>query len=81
MSYELYAESRNGAGHQGHNQGSLFRVIGLSIDSYEEKIEVFRKQYPANPMTISGLELALFRAYLRSKGIWNMITGEANPQR
>ena len=32
-------------------------------------IEQFRKTYPRNPMTISGLEVALFRAALHDKGI------------
>jgi L-Ala-D/L-Glu epimerase len=41
----------------------------LPIDSYEEKVEAFRKQYPANPMTVSGLEAAMFRADLQSKGL------------
>jgi L-alanine-DL-glutamate epimerase-like enolase superfamily enzyme len=44
-------------------------LLGKPIGSYGGKIEVFRKQYPANPMTISGLETALFRAYLENKGI------------
>ena len=39
---------------------------GLPIDSYEERTEAFRRRYPANPMTVSGLETALFRAYLKS---------------
>jgi L-Ala-D/L-Glu epimerase len=39
------------------------------IDSYGECVEVFRTKYPANPMTVSGLETALFRAFLRSKGL------------
>ncbi|MBA4391583.1 MAG: hypothetical protein C0399_11715 [Syntrophus sp. (in: bacteria)] len=39
------------------------------IDCYGDKIEQFRKTYPRNPMTISGLEVALFRAALQHKGI------------
>lgn len=38
--------------------------VGLPIDRYEEKIGPLRKRYPATLMTLSGLELALFRAGL-----------------
>ena len=41
----------------------------LPIDRYSETIEKFRKLYPRNPMTISGLETALFRASLCCKGL------------
>jgi L-alanine-DL-glutamate epimerase-like enolase superfamily enzyme len=44
-------------------------LIGLPIDRYSEAIEKFRKLYPRNPMTISGLETALFKASLRYKGV------------
>jgi len=44
-------------------------LIGLTIDRYSEAIEKFRKLYPRNPMTISGLETALFRASLQYKGV------------
>ena len=42
---------------------------GLPIDRYSQTIEKFRKRYPRNPMTISGLETALFRAFLCHKGL------------
>ncbi len=41
--------------------------MGISIDEYEEIIPGLRKRYPDNPMTISGLETALFRAALKNK--------------
>lgn len=41
----------------------------VPIDDYGDKIELFRKTYPRNPMTISGLEVALFRTALHHKGI------------
>jgi L-alanine-DL-glutamate epimerase-like enolase superfamily enzyme len=41
---------------------------GLPINTYSEAIEKFRKLYPRNPMTVSGLETALFRASLCDKG-------------
>jgi L-alanine-DL-glutamate epimerase-like enolase superfamily enzyme len=44
-------------------------LTGLPIDRYSEAIEKFRKLYPRNPMTISGLETALFRASLQYKGV------------
>jgi L-alanine-DL-glutamate epimerase-like enolase superfamily enzyme len=40
---------------------------GLPLDEYEEKIPALRKRYPDNPMTVSGLETALFRAWLKSE--------------
>jgi L-Ala-D/L-Glu epimerase len=43
-------------------------VKGLPVDRYSEPIEKLRKRYPLNPMTISGLETALFRAFLGHKG-------------
>jgi L-Ala-D/L-Glu epimerase len=45
------------------------KLKGLPIDKYGEAIEKFRKLFPRNPMTISGLETALFRAYLSLHGI------------
>jgi L-alanine-DL-glutamate epimerase-like enolase superfamily enzyme len=42
---------------------------GLPIDRYSERIGRFRKLYPRNPMTVSGLEVALFRASLSHQGI------------
>jgi L-alanine-DL-glutamate epimerase-like enolase superfamily enzyme len=44
-------------------------LMGCPIDRYSEAIEKFRKLYPRNPMTISGLETALFRASLYHKGL------------
>jgi L-Ala-D/L-Glu epimerase len=41
----------------------------LPIDSYSEAIEKFRRLYPLNPMTVSGLETALFRASLSCGGV------------
>lgn len=45
------------------------KLINMPIDAYEEKTELLRRKYSANPMTVSGLEVALFRAYLKSKGL------------
>jgi L-alanine-DL-glutamate epimerase-like enolase superfamily enzyme len=45
------------------------RLRRLPIDSYEKEIESLRRQYPDNHMTVSGLEVALFRAYLKNRGI------------
>ena len=42
---------------------------GMPIDEYGEKIGQLRKRYQQYPMSISGLEVALFRAHLASKGI------------
>jgi L-Ala-D/L-Glu epimerase len=42
---------------------------GLPIGRYDEAIERSRKLYPLNPMAISGLETALFRASLSHKGV------------
>ncbi|OPY80866.1 MAG: L-Ala-D/L-Glu epimerase [Syntrophorhabdus sp. PtaU1.Bin153] len=41
----------------------------MPIDHYEEGISRLRKTYTPFPMTMSGLEMALFRAFLASKGI------------
>jgi L-alanine-DL-glutamate epimerase-like enolase superfamily enzyme len=41
----------------------------MPVDSCDDKIEQFRRKYPANPMTISGLETALLRASLRNRHI------------
>ncbi len=43
--------------------------LDLPIDSYGNKILELRRKYPSNPMTISGLEVALFRAWLHEKQI------------
>ncbi|MCX5812591.1 MAG: hypothetical protein NT178_08615 [Proteobacteria bacterium] len=45
------------------------RLMNMPVESYEEHIGQFRRAYPANPMTISGLETALFRALLNSRQI------------
>ena len=45
------------------------KMKDLPIDKYDEAIEKFRKLYPRNPMTISGLETAFFRASLSFQGI------------
>lgn len=45
------------------------KMKGLPIDRYGETIEKFRKLYPLNPMTISGLETALFRVSLLLQGV------------
>ncbi|MDD5008856.1 MAG: enolase C-terminal domain-like protein [Syntrophorhabdaceae bacterium] len=45
------------------------RLIGSPIDSYEEKTALLRHQYTHYPMTISGLEVALWRAHCRYNGI------------
>ncbi|HVN96182.1 MAG TPA: enolase C-terminal domain-like protein [Syntrophorhabdaceae bacterium] len=44
------------------------QLKGLPIEAYGEKIGEFRRRFPQYPMTISGLEVALFRAYLASAG-------------
>jgi len=44
-------------------------LASTSIDEYEENIVRIRKHYIEYPMTISGLEVALFRAYLMNKNI------------
>ena len=41
---------------------------GVPIETYEERIRDLRKRFPHARMTISGLEVALFRAFLKSKG-------------
>lgn len=45
------------------------QLKGSPIDSYNNKIAVFRKQFSRNPMTISGIEVALFRAHLKYSGV------------
>ncbi|HNX90614.1 MAG TPA: enolase C-terminal domain-like protein [Candidatus Omnitrophota bacterium] len=42
---------------------------GKEIDGYERFIACARKKYDNMPMTVSGLETALFRTYLVNKGI------------
>ena len=41
----------------------------ISPEDYSGYIEALRRRYRHNPMTISGIETALFRAYLQEKGI------------
>jgi L-Ala-D/L-Glu epimerase len=43
-------------------------LVGLPIDLYQEKIEELRRTFSEARMTMSGLEVALFRAYLTSRG-------------
>lgn len=45
------------------------QLQGMSIQGYETAISLFRKKYTEYPMTVSGLEVALFRANLTCKGI------------
>jgi L-alanine-DL-glutamate epimerase-like enolase superfamily enzyme len=45
------------------------QLQGMSIQGYETAISLFRKKYAEYPMTVSGLEVALFRANLACKGI------------
>jgi len=44
-------------------------LASTSIDEYEENIVRIRKHYIEYPMTISGLEVALWRAYIMSKNL------------
>lgn len=44
-------------------------MLNTAIDDYMEKILNLRNKFKQYPMTISGLEVALFRAYLKSRGI------------
>src|SRR5512145_1458337 len=41
------------------------QLKGLPVEAHREVVGRLRKRYPRNPMTISGLEVALFRAYLK----------------
>lgn len=48
---------------------SLIRmVLGREVTDYEEIVRAMRKAFPYHPMTISGLEQAIFRAYLATIG-------------
>jgi L-Ala-D/L-Glu epimerase len=40
------------------------QLIGVAIDDYSEIVKSFRQTWPHFSMTVSGLEVALFRAYL-----------------
>jgi len=44
-------------------------LIGSPIDTYGEKVALLRHRYAHCPMTISGLEVALWRAHIRHSGI------------
>ncbi len=43
--------------------------VNTHIENYEEKIVQLRKKFFQTPMTISGLEVALFRAWLNYKNV------------
>ncbi len=45
------------------------KLSGCSIDEYGGFIRQFRKEWPEFRMTISGLEVALFRAWLAKQGV------------
>jgi L-alanine-DL-glutamate epimerase-like enolase superfamily enzyme len=45
------------------------RFIGMSVEEYESQIPVLRRECPETPMTISGLEVSLFRAWLLNQGL------------
>jgi L-Ala-D/L-Glu epimerase len=45
------------------------RLKGLSIDDWEEWAKEFRKEHADTSMSASGLEVALFRAFLSQRGI------------
>jgi L-Ala-D/L-Glu epimerase len=44
-------------------------LVSLPADEYGARIEALRRDYPGYPMTISGLEVALFRAGLASQRV------------
>jgi L-alanine-DL-glutamate epimerase-like enolase superfamily enzyme len=44
------------------------QLVGRSINEYCEIIENFRKQWPRFHMTVSGFEVAMFRAWLAAHG-------------
>lgn len=45
------------------------RLLHSPVEGYREKISELRRGFPLLPMTISGFEVALFRAFLASKGV------------
>ncbi len=53
----------------------------MPIENYEAAMELFRKKYTEYPMTISGLEVALFRANLVLKNHRTLILGWQNQER
>ncbi|OPY89546.1 MAG: L-Ala-D/L-Glu epimerase [Syntrophaceae bacterium PtaU1.Bin231] len=44
-------------------------VKGVPIDDYPEVIDRLRARHPLSPMTMSGLEVALFRCWLQARGV------------
>ncbi|MCS7227672.1 MAG: hypothetical protein NZ839_01755, partial [Endomicrobia bacterium] len=44
-------------------------LLNTNIDNYLEIISFLHKKYNFTPMTLSGIETSLFRAYLSSKNI------------
>ena len=44
-------------------------LIDLSIEDYAGKVTELRRRFPAFRMTVSGLEVALFRAWLADRGV------------
>ncbi|NLX04531.1 MAG: hypothetical protein GXY33_05250 [Phycisphaerae bacterium] len=44
-------------------------LVGTPVHEYPEKIRSLRKRFRTTPMTMSGLETALFRASLTCKGV------------
>ncbi len=44
-------------------------LLNTPIDTYMEKVLSWRNEFKKYPMTVSGLEVALFRAYLKNRGI------------
>ena len=47
-------------------QQMRIELIGLPADAYDERVKDFRERFPDARMTISGTEVALFRASLKS---------------
>lgn len=45
------------------------RCRGMDIEAYPEAVRRFRSEYARFTMTISGLEIALFRSWLKSKNM------------
>jgi L-alanine-DL-glutamate epimerase-like enolase superfamily enzyme len=45
------------------------RLTGVTIDEWGRWVREFREEYPDMRMTVSGLEIALFRACLTDRGI------------
>jgi L-Ala-D/L-Glu epimerase len=47
-------------------------LLGKPVGDYTAITARLRKQYPDFHMTLSGLEVAMFRAWLASQGIWEL---------